>query len=140
MNDLKGKLIEIFCNVDDRQPLLGTNLLARIFGKFFGDKGYILQSLFEKLLIDGINLITKLRRNMKNSLMFLSDKILLRKRALIESVLVEFKNICHIEHKRHRSKEGFNVNLLSGLIVYSYLPKNPLLNLEIIDQSMDLTF
>jgi len=70
-------------NVDDRHPLLGSNLLEKIYGKLYGDKGYISQSIFEKLFIDGIHLITKLRKNMKNSLMLLSDKILLRKRALI---------------------------------------------------------
>jgi hypothetical protein len=142
IND-KGEILDFVLtpgNVDDRHPLLGSNLLAKIYGKLFADKGYISQSLFEKLFIDGIHLITKLRKNMKNSLMLLSDKILLRKRALIESVGDELKNICQIEHTRHRSQEGFIVNLLSGLIAYSYLPKKPSLNLEIIDQSMDLSF
>ncbi len=141
IND-KGEILDFVLtpgNVDDRQPLLGTNLLARIYGKLFRDKGYISQSLFEKLFIDGIHLITKLRKNMKNSLMLISDKILLRKRALIESVCDELKNICQIEHTRHRSQEGFIVNLLSGLITYSYLPKKPSLNLEITDQSMGLS-
>ena len=76
---------------------------------------------------------------MKNSLMLISDKILLRKRALIKSVFDELKNICQIEHTRHRSQEEFIINLLSGLIAYSYLPKKPSLNLEIIDQSMALS-
>ena len=66
---------------------------------------------------------------MKYSQMLLSYKILLRKRALIESVIGELKKICHIEHTRHRSQEGFIINLLSGLIAYSYLPKKPSLNL-----------
>ena len=77
---------------------------------------------------------------MKNALMLLSDKILLRKRALIESVFDELKNICQIEHTRHRSQEEFIINLLSGLITYSYLPKKQSLNLDIIDQSMGLSF
>jgi hypothetical protein len=127
-------------NIDDRQPPTGSNLLTKIYGKLFGDKGYISQSLFEKLFIDGIPLITNLRKNMKNSLMLISDKILLRKRALIESVLDELKNICQIEHARHRSQDGFIINLLSGLIAYSYLPKKPSLNLDIIDKSMGLSF
>jgi hypothetical protein len=125
-------------NVDDRKPLAGSNLLSRIYGKLFGDKGYISQSLFEQLFIDGIHLITKLRKNMKNSLMHLSDKILMRKRALVETVIDELKNMCQIEHTHHRSQEGFIVNLISGLIAYSYLPKKPSVNLEIIDQSMAL--
>jgi hypothetical protein len=142
VND-KGEMIDFVLtpgNVDDRQPTTGSNLLAKVYGKLFGDKGYISQSLFEKLFIDGIHLITKLRKNMKNALMLLSDKILLRKRALIESVIDELKNICQIEHTRHRSQVGFMVNLLSGLIAYSYLPKKPSLNLEIIDESRALTF
>lgn len=77
---------------------------------------------------------------MKNSMMHMSDKILLRKRALIETVVDELKNIYQIEHTRHRSPEGFIVNLISGLITYSYLPKKPILNLEVVDQSMALTF
>ncbi len=151
IND-KGEILDFVLtpgNVDDRHPLLGSNLLQKIYGKLYVDKGYISQSLFEKLFIDGIHLITKLRKNMnraceltegKNSLMLISDKILLRKRALIESVCDELKNICQIEHTRHRSQKGFIINLLSGLIVYSYLPKKPSLNLEIIDRSMALSF
>jgi len=77
---------------------------------------------------------------MKNSLMYMSDKILLRKRALVETVCDELKNICQIEHTRHRSQEGFIVNLIPGLIAYSYLPKKPTLNLEVVDQSIALAF
>ncbi|MGA1976236.1 MAG: IS982 family transposase [Bacteroidales bacterium] len=142
IND-KGEILDFVLtpsNFDDRHPLLGSNLLQKIYGKFYGDIGYISQSLFEKLFIDGIHLIIKLRKNMKNSLMLLSDKILLRKRALMESVIDEFKNICQIEHTRHRSQGGFIINLLSGLIAYSYLSKKPSLNLEIINQSMALSF
>ena len=142
IND-KGEILDFVLtpgNVEDRKPLSGTNLLSRIHGKLFGDKGYIPKTLFEQLFIDGIHLITKLRKNMKNSLMHLSDKIILRKRALVETVCDELKNICQIEHTRHRSQEGFIVNLISGLIAYSYLPKKPSLNLEIVDQSKALIF
>ena len=118
--------------------MTGTNLLSRIYGKLFGDKGYISQTIFEQLFIDGIHLITKIRKNMKNSLMLTSDKIMLRKRALVETVFDELKNICQIEHTRHRSQGGFIVNLISGLIAYYYLPKKPSLNLEVIDPSMAL--
>jgi hypothetical protein len=140
IND-KGEILDFVltpANTDDRKPLMGTNILSKIYGKLFGDKGYISQSLFEQLFIDGIHLITKLRKNMKNSLMHLSDKIILRKRALIETVCDELKNICQIEHTRHRSPEGFIVNVISGLIAYSYLPKKPSLNLEIVNQSLAL--
>jgi len=78
-------------NVNDREPLKQKSFHERIFGKLIGDKGYISQTLFEQLFIDGIHLITKIRKNMKNCLMHIHDKILLRKRALIETVNDELK-------------------------------------------------
>ena len=135
IND-KGELLDFLftqANVDDREPLKNKNFHDKIFGKLFGDKGYISKTLFEDLFIDGVHLITKLRKNMKNSLMHINDKILLKKRALIESVNDELKNICQIEHTRHRSFENFLTNMISGLIAYSFLPKKPSLKIEIID-------
>lgn len=117
-------------NVDDRNPLIGTNILKNVWGKLFGDKGYLSQKVFESLFIDGIQLITKIRSNMKNSLMSLSDKIYLRKRAIVESMIDELKNICQIEHSRHRSFKNFIVNLISGLIAYSFFPKKPSIKFE----------
>ena len=72
---------------------------------------------------------------MKNSLMNLYDKLILRKRAIIETVNDELKNVCHIEHTRHRSVENFAVNLVAGLIAYSLLPKKLEMNIEIIDKN-----
>jgi len=135
IND-KGEIIDFLftqANTDDRDPLRNKNFHAKIFGKLFGDRGYIGQTLFEELFIDGIHLVTKIRKNMKNSLMHTNDKILLRKRNLIECVNDELKNICQIEHTRHRSVDNFLVNLISGLIAYHFLPKKPSLNLDIID-------
>ncbi|MBR8715146.1 IS982 family transposase IS195 [Porphyromonas levii] len=77
-------------------------------------------------------MITKIKKNMKNSLMSLYDKILLRKRAIIETVNDLLKNVCQIEHTRHRCVNKFVVNLVSGLIAYNLMPKKPQLNLEII--------
>lgn len=135
IND-KGEIIDFLFtegNVDDRYPLKNKAFHDKIFGKLFGDKGYISQSLFEQMFIDGIHLITKPRKNMKNSLMLLQDKILLRKRALIECVNDELKNQCQIEHTRHRNFDNFIANLISGLIAYNFLPKKPSINIEIID-------
>lgn len=127
VND-KGEIIDFAfteANVDDRQPLISGKLLKEIWGKLFGDRGYISQSLFQTLFVDGIHLITKIRNNMKNSLMNINDKILLRKRALIETINDELKNICQIEHSRHRSVINFVTNAIAGLIAYSFLPKKP---------------
>ena len=87
------------------------------------------------LFVDNIHLVTKIKKNMKNSLMSLYDKILLRKRSVIETVNDELKNVCQIEHTRHRSFDNFATNLIAGLIAYNLLPKKPEMNIEIIDKS-----
>lgn len=115
-------------NTDDRQPV--PDLTQDLFGKLFGDRGYISQVLFAKLYARGLQLITKSRKNMKNRLVKLIDKILLRKRAVIESVNDQLKNICQIEHSRHRSVFNFLVNLVAGLVAYTYQDKKPALDLE----------
>lgn len=132
IND-KGEILS-FCvtqaNVDDREPLKNEGFLKQIFGKLFGDKGYISDKLYQMLFVDGIQLITNIRNNMKNCLMTISDKILLRKRSVIETVNDELKNICQIEHSRHRSVVNFMTNLVAGIIAYNFLPKKPSLKYE----------
>jgi hypothetical protein len=131
VND-RGEILS-FCltpgNVDDRDWNVLSRLTREIYGKLFADRGYLSQKLFEKLFERNITLVTKLKKNMKNRLMDLWDKVLLRKRAIIESVNDFLKNICQIEHTRHRSPVNFLVNLLSGLTAYSFLPSKPSLRL-----------
>ena len=115
-------------NVDDRTPV--PQLTKDLFGKLFADKGYISKALFSELFEGGLQLITKLKSNMKNQVMELSDKLLLRKRAIIESVNDQLKNISQIEHTRHRSPANFLVNLMSGLVAYCHQPKKPSLRME----------
>ena len=137
IND-KGEIIQWQLtpgNCDDREPLKDKKFTERLFGKLFADRGYISQDLFEGLFVDDIHLVTKIRRNMKNSLMNLYDKIMLRKRSVIETVNDELKNVCHIEHTRHRSIDNFASNLFAGLIAYNLLPKKPEMNIEIIDKT-----
>lgn len=112
-------------NVNDRDEKTIAHLTKELFGKLFADKGYISQKLFEKLWADGVHLVTGIRKNMKNRLMDVCDKLLLRKRSIIETVNDFLKNICQIEHTRHRSPVNFMVNLLSALVAYSFLPKKP---------------
>jgi hypothetical protein len=134
VND-KGEMLNFAItqgNVDDREPLIAGKLLKDIWGKLFGDRGYLSQKLFEALFSDGIHLITKIRNNMKNTLMNINDKILLRKRALIETINDELKNICQIEHSRHRCFINFITNVVSGLIAYSFLPKKPKIKCEFV--------
>lgn len=127
IND-RGELLNVLLtpgNVDDRKPV--PKLVRKLFGKVFGDKGYISQALYDLLRQTfGIQLVTKLRSNAKNQLpMPLMDRILLRRRAIVESVIDQLKNISQIEHSRHRSVTSFLVNLLCGLIAYARQPKKP---------------
>lgn len=119
-------------NVDDRRPV--PKLAHRLFGSLYGDKGYLSQPLAEHLLVtQGLRLITKLRKKMRNRLLLLSDKLLLRKRAIIETINDQLKNVCQIEHSRHRSPINFLVHLIAGLIAYSQQPKKPSLHLQTIE-------
>ncbi len=77
------------------------------------------------LFADGLHLITHIKNNIKNSLMTMSDKILLRKRSIIETVHDELKNSCQIEHSRHRRFTNFLSNIVVGSIACSFLPKKP---------------
>jgi hypothetical protein len=115
-------------NVDDRTPV--PQLVKSLRGKLFGDRGYISAPLTQLLFEQGLHLITRLRKNMKNRLMHLSDKLLLRKRAIIESIIDQLKNISQIEHSRHRSPANFGVHLISGLISYTHQDKKPGLHLD----------
>lgn len=105
MND-KGEILDFMLNqgnVDNPDPLRNYNFHKRVFGKIYGDKGYIGKDLFEQLFVDGVHLVTKIRKHMKNSLMLIQDRIMLRKRALIETIYDELKNQYQIEQTRRRS-------------------------------------
>jgi hypothetical protein len=110
-------------NIDDPTPV--PTLVQQVFGKLFGDRGYISQGLFAELFERGIELVTQLKKNMKTQLMLLGDKVLLRKRAVVESINDQLKNISQIEHTRHRSLANFMVNLVAGLTAYCHQPKKP---------------
>jgi Transposase DDE domain len=130
VND-EGELLA-FCltpgHVDDRQPV--PTLTPRLVGQLFGDRGYISQALHDTLFAQELELLTKIRKNMQNRLMRWWDKVLLHKRALIETSNDQLKNISQIEHTRHRSVTGFMVNLVAGLVAYSFQPKKPSLGLR----------
>ena len=113
---------------DDRNPVL--KMVRTLFGKLFADKGYISKALREELLRTfNVQLVTGIRSNMKNMLMPLMDKLLMRKRAIIETIIDQLKNISQIEHSRHRSPTNFLVNLICGLIAYCRQPKKASLGL-----------
>lgn len=104
---------------------VAETLSKGILGKLYGDKGYISKSLFKKLHKRGLKLFTTLRSNMKNKFLSLTDKLLLRKRSIIETINDQLKNISQIEHSRHRSPFNFLINLLAGLVAYAQREKKP---------------
>lgn len=123
-------------NIHDLKPV--PDLTKELFGRIYGDKGYISKALFEQLFEQGLTLVTRLRKNMKNKLIPMFDKMMLRKRAVIESVIDQMKNISQVEHSRHRSPENFLINILGGLIAYCLKPKKPSLNIEVAYGSNDI--
>lgn len=135
IND-KGEILNFMFtpgNVDDREPLKQSRFVKNVKGKLCGDKGYIGQALFENLFMNGIQLITKVKNNMRNSLMSIADKIILRKRALIETVNDELKNIAQIEHSRHRSFDNFIANALSAIAAYCFFDKKPAIDVSYVN-------
>lgn len=134
IND-RGELLGCYLtpgNVDDRRPVPG--MVKDLWGKLFGDKGYISQPLSALLQAQELQLVTKLKKNMKNKFLALTDKLLLRKRALIETVNDQLKNISQIEHTRHRSLWNFLGNVAAGLIAYTWHEKKPSLNIRVKEQ------
>jgi hypothetical protein len=115
-------------NVDDRRPV--PRLVKGLTGKLFGDRGYLSQKLVETLLEHNLQLITQLRKTLRNKRLPLGDKLLLRQRALIETINDQLKNISQIEHTRPRSGINCMVKLLAGLVAYTHQPKKPSLDLS----------
>lgn len=115
-------------NMDDRQPVL--RLTAHLFGKLFGDKGYLSAQLAQTLLQRGLELITALKKNMQPRTLPAADQLLLRKRAIIETINDQLKNISQIEHSRHRSFHNFLLNLVAALVAYTHQDKKPALHFE----------
>lgn len=124
-----GEIIAFYItpgNVSDNNETVLTKLTEKLFGKLCGDTGYIVNAkTFEKLYLKAVHLITKLRKNMKNKLMLLEDKIGLKKRGVIESVGAILKEDLSLEHSRHRSIFGFISHIISTLVAYAFRDKKP---------------
>jgi hypothetical protein len=116
-------------NVADNNENLLIKITKNVCGKLFGDKGYIVNpNLFEKLYESGVHMVTKIRANMKNKLMNTADKLLLKKRGLIESVGNILKSRLDLEHTRHRSVWGFLLHAVSSLVAYQTRENKPSLS------------
>ena len=111
-------------NTADRRPV--PTLAARLWGHLFADKGYLSQPLTHELLrTRRLRLVTHVKRNMVNRLLLLHEKVLLRRRAVMETVFDQRKHLMQIEHTRHRSPTNFAVNLVAGLVAYCHQPNKP---------------
>jgi hypothetical protein len=129
----QGELMA-FCltpgNTDDRKPV--PKLFKKLQGLAAGDKGYISKKMAAELAEMGINFITKTRQNMKPIKRSSFEKFFLAKRAVVEAVIGQLKEICQIEHSRHRKPDNFLVNLLAALAAYTLKPRKPSINLKTI--------
>lgn len=124
----RGELLNFMLtpgNVDDRKPLENKRFVEKLSGRLFADRGYVGKTLFATLFADGIHLVTRLKKGMKGGVRTLEDMVLLRKRAIIETVNDELKNIAQVEHSRHRSITNFLSNTFAALAAYCLFPKKP---------------
>lgn len=115
-------------NVDDRTPV--PSMLKNFIGKVFGDRGYVSKKLADLLALDEVEFITTLKKNMKPRVLAAFDKLLLRKRSIIETINDQLKNIFDLEHSRHRSLTNYMINIVACLVAYSYQEKKPSLNIR----------
>ena len=130
-----GELVSVYLtpgNIDDRHPVV--ELARPVFGKLYADKGYISQDLRQVLRTEGVDLIYKVRKNMKPEVLSDFDALMLKKRMLIETVIGQLKSQTQLDHTRHRSFKNFQVNIISALIAYTHRKKKPTLNLCVLDE------
>lgn len=123
-----GEIVQAFLtpgNVADNATSTLKRLFKGLTGLAFADKGFVSQAAFEQLFAQGLKLITAIRSNMKNKLMLLQEKMLLKKRGMIEAVIDILKSVCNIEHTRHRSPLNMIVNTYAALCAYSTLERKP---------------
>lgn len=113
-------------NVDDR--VLDLDLTKDLTGFIYADKGYIKQNLFVNLYERGLKMVHGIKKNMPHKLMDLKEKILLRKRSIIETVCDYLKNKMNLEHTRHRSPINAFVHILSTFIAYCLKTHKPSIN------------
>ena len=135
----KGELLNFMltrANVDDRNENVFNRLADNVFGKLYADKGYISQTLFDRLFSQGLNIVTGFKSNMKNKLMSLYDKLMLRKRS-VETINDELKNVAQLVHSRHRSVINFSMNVLGALAAYSFFEKKPAINIDFEIEDID---
>ena len=123
-----GEIVKVIftgANVADNNINQLLKLFDKLQGLAFADKGFISQPALEQLLQKGLHLITGIRTNMKNKLINMTHKLLLKKRGMIESIFDILKTVCDIEHTRHRSPLNALLNIFAGVCAYTFLERLP---------------
>jgi hypothetical protein len=113
-------------NVNDRSPVM--SLMKDISAKLIGDKGYISKKLSAALFEQGVTLITKIKKKMKNYLMDITDKMMLMKRSFVETIFSSIKLLGTLIHHRHRSPVNAFTHLFAGLVNYQIRTDKPSLD------------
>ena len=107
----------------DRSPVL--SLMKGISTKLIGDKGYLSKKLSAELFAQKVTLITKIKKNMKNYLTDLTDKIMLMRRSFVETIFLSMKLLNTLIHHRHRSSVNAFPHLFAELISYQLRTDKP---------------
>ncbi len=124
--DFNGNIIKCKMTEGSANDLkIGAKMMKDLRGKIYADKGYIGKKEFLQLLDNGLILITGIKKNMKNRVLEVWDKILLKKRSLIESMYNIMKNTLHLDHSRHRSVVNAGIYYVTTLIAYCWKPTKP---------------
>ena len=136
VTNFKGEIVDAKLttgNVHDTKPV--PSMTKKLSGKLYADKGYISKKLSKTLKDDGVELITTVRKNMKAKAISLWDRAMLSRRFIIETINDQLKNISQIEHSRHRSPNGFMLNMLAGLVAYCLKESKPTLNISDLERN-----
>jgi len=112
-------------NVDDRKAFEKIVTANGLQGRCYADKGYISKNMFHRIYQRGLIIITGIKRNMKDYLMPILDKIMLKKRFIIETIFGYIKENFNLKPSKHRSPINFFVSLLAALIAFQLKPNKP---------------
>ena len=125
----KGEIVRLTItpgNTNDRTPV--PHMIKDLIAKLIGDKGYLSKKLFQQLFKKGVTLITKIRKNMKNCLMNMTDKLMLMRRSFVETIFSSMKALNTLIHHRHRCPMNAFTHLFAGLVNYQIRPDKPSLH------------
>jgi hypothetical protein len=124
----KGEIMDLYFSKGNKNDVIGLDKMTEgLSGKIFGDKGYISQKHKDKLKKRKLKLVTKVRKNMKPQRLTRLEEMLLKKRAIVETVIEQIKRTFCIENQRARSFYGLCTMVAAAIIAYNFKPSKPML-------------